>query len=149
MKNIFKKIMTIRNYYASFVIFQIYKNAILRNVHYPSFGWHLWLCFYLEIFLFFLWFFVRCDATKTCRNGTKIYHFSNFGIFLFKRICFRSMLEWNLTKINFPNIRMFTSTMFLHGWNPIFSFIRDQSLIVSGFLPQYMNNQRNWHIIHE
>jgi hypothetical protein len=31
------------NYYASFVIFQTYKNAILRNVH--SFGWFLWLWF--------------------------------------------------------------------------------------------------------
>jgi len=32
------------NYYVSLVIFQIYKNAILRNVH--SLGWFHWLWFY-------------------------------------------------------------------------------------------------------
>jgi hypothetical protein len=32
------------NYYVSLVIFQTYKNAVLKNVH--SFGWFLWLCFY-------------------------------------------------------------------------------------------------------
>jgi hypothetical protein len=32
------------NYYASFVIFQTYKNVVWRNVH--SLGWLLWLCFY-------------------------------------------------------------------------------------------------------
>jgi len=32
------------NYYASLVIFQTYKNVVLKNVH--SLGWFLWLCFY-------------------------------------------------------------------------------------------------------
>jgi len=32
------------NYYVSLVIFQTYKNIVLKNVH--SFGWLLWLCFY-------------------------------------------------------------------------------------------------------
>jgi hypothetical protein len=32
------------NYYASLVIFQTYKNIVLRNVH--SLEWLLWLCFY-------------------------------------------------------------------------------------------------------
>jgi len=32
------------NYYASLVIFQTYKNVVLRNAH--SLGWLLWLCFY-------------------------------------------------------------------------------------------------------
>jgi hypothetical protein len=32
------------NYYGSFVIFQTYKNLILRNAH--SLGWLLWLCVY-------------------------------------------------------------------------------------------------------
>jgi hypothetical protein len=32
------------NYYASFMIFQTYKNVVLKIVH--SFGWLLWLCFY-------------------------------------------------------------------------------------------------------
>jgi len=32
------------NYYTSLMIFQTYKNAILKNVH--SFGWLLWLWFY-------------------------------------------------------------------------------------------------------
>jgi hypothetical protein len=35
------------NYYASFVIFQTYKNVVLKNVH--SFGQLLWLCFYPRI----------------------------------------------------------------------------------------------------
>ncbi len=35
------------NYYASFIIFQTYKNAILKDVH--SFGWLLWLWFYLKL----------------------------------------------------------------------------------------------------
>jgi hypothetical protein len=35
------------NYYVSLVIFQTYKNAILRNVH--SLGWLLWLYFHLNI----------------------------------------------------------------------------------------------------
>jgi len=38
------------NYHASLVIFQTYKNAILKNVH--PFGWPLWLCFYLGINFF-------------------------------------------------------------------------------------------------
>ncbi len=37
------------NYYASLVIFQTYKNAVLRNVH--SLGWLLWLCFYPKPFM--------------------------------------------------------------------------------------------------
>jgi hypothetical protein len=32
------------NYYVLLVIFQAYKNVILRNVH--SFGWFFWLCCY-------------------------------------------------------------------------------------------------------
>ncbi len=32
------------NYYASLVIFQTYKNVVLKSVH--SLGWLLWLCFY-------------------------------------------------------------------------------------------------------
>jgi hypothetical protein len=31
------------------VIFQTYKNAVLRNVH--SLGWLLWLCFYPKPFM--------------------------------------------------------------------------------------------------
>ncbi len=68
-------------------------------------------------------FFVKCGATKNCRNEVRSYHFSNFGILFFKRICFGEMLKWNLININFPNIRMFTFPMFLHGWSSIFSFI--------------------------
>jgi hypothetical protein len=40
----FKKKKRLPNYYAWLVIFQTYKNAVLRNVH--SLGWLLWLCFY-------------------------------------------------------------------------------------------------------
>ncbi len=32
------------NYYASLMIFQTYKNAVLKNVH--TLGWLFWLCFY-------------------------------------------------------------------------------------------------------
>jgi hypothetical protein len=35
------------NYYASFVIFQTYKNIIKKNVH--SLGWLLWLCFHPKL----------------------------------------------------------------------------------------------------
>jgi len=35
------------NYYVSLVIFQTYKNVILRSVH--SFWWLLWLCFYPKV----------------------------------------------------------------------------------------------------
>jgi hypothetical protein len=36
------------NYYFSLVIFQTYKNVVLRSVH--SLGWLLWLWFYLITF---------------------------------------------------------------------------------------------------
>ncbi len=38
------------NYYASLVIFQTYKNVILKNVH--SLEWLFWLCFYPLAFAF-------------------------------------------------------------------------------------------------
>jgi hypothetical protein len=38
------------NYYASLVIFQTYKNIILKNVH--SLGWLLWLWFYPMVKMF-------------------------------------------------------------------------------------------------
>jgi hypothetical protein len=44
MKNIPKVHYDNQNYYVSLVIFQTYKNAILRSVH--LFGWFIWLCFY-------------------------------------------------------------------------------------------------------
>jgi hypothetical protein len=40
----YKKFYDNPNYYASLVIFQTYKNVVLRSVH--SLGWLLWLCFY-------------------------------------------------------------------------------------------------------
>jgi hypothetical protein len=40
----FKKYYDNPNYYASLVIFQTYKNTILKSVH--SLEWLLWLCFY-------------------------------------------------------------------------------------------------------
>ncbi len=43
-----KKIYDNWNYYVSLVIFQTYKNAILKSVH--SFRWFLWLWFYPFIF---------------------------------------------------------------------------------------------------
>jgi hypothetical protein len=39
-----QKIYENLKYYASFVIFQTYKNSILRSLH--SLGWLFWLCFY-------------------------------------------------------------------------------------------------------
>jgi len=43
----FKSIYRNPNYYASLVIFQVYKNVILKSVH--SLGWLLWLCFYYSV----------------------------------------------------------------------------------------------------
>ncbi len=45
----FKKNYDNSNYYASLVIFQTYKNAILKSVH--SLGWLLLLWFYLAVIL--------------------------------------------------------------------------------------------------
>jgi len=47
MKNIPKKIYDNPKYYVSFMIFQTYKNIVLRNVH--SLGWFFLLCFYLNV----------------------------------------------------------------------------------------------------
>jgi hypothetical protein len=43
-KKYFKNIYDNPNYYVFFVIFQTYKNEVLKRVH--SLGWLLWLCFY-------------------------------------------------------------------------------------------------------
>jgi hypothetical protein len=43
----FYKIYDNPNYYVSLVIFQTYKNIVLRSVH--SLMWFLWLCFYPTI----------------------------------------------------------------------------------------------------
>jgi hypothetical protein len=37
------------NYYVSLVIFQTYKNVVLKSVH--SHGWFLWLWFYSKVYL--------------------------------------------------------------------------------------------------
>jgi hypothetical protein len=54
------------NYYVSPVIFQTYKNAILRNVH--SLGWLLQLCFYPTI---------NCPINATRGVLPSIYIFKN------------------------------------------------------------------------
>jgi hypothetical protein len=49
------------NYHVFLVIFQTYKNVILRSIH--SLKWFLWLCFYL------LWFFPSSIVNyMNCRN---------------------------------------------------------------------------------
>jgi hypothetical protein len=48
----FKNIYDNLNYYVSLVIFQTYKNVVLKSVH--SLGWLLWLCFYPN-----RWWFVQ------------------------------------------------------------------------------------------
>jgi hypothetical protein len=40
------------NYYVYFVIFQTYKNLVLKNVH--SLGWLLWLCFHPKDIFYFI-----------------------------------------------------------------------------------------------
>ncbi len=51
------------NYYVSLVIFQTYKNKVLRNVH--SLGWLFWLWFYTYAIL---WFFIKFCTCLGCRT---------------------------------------------------------------------------------
>ncbi len=50
------------NYYALFVIFQTYKNVVLKSVH--LLGWLLWLCFYPITMLFMNVYIVHDVSNK-------------------------------------------------------------------------------------
>jgi hypothetical protein len=52
------------HYCVSLVIFQIYKNVILNNVH--SLGWLLWLCFYPNVHTQ-----NKDELRRIVNNGTK------------------------------------------------------------------------------
>jgi hypothetical protein len=51
------------NYCVSLMIFQIYKNTILKNIH--SLGWLLWLCFYPNVRT------QNKDVLRIVNNGSK------------------------------------------------------------------------------
>ncbi len=106
------------------MIFQTYKNAILRSVH--SFGWILWLCFYpLELLIIFILISIRHIWIQSYFNQTLVLNnndqYSNMNNVMFDKLycdnkrpskC-ESMFRWPknvVTNIVFQNSRIFNST---------------------------------------
>jgi hypothetical protein len=68
------------NYYASLVIFQTYKNVVLRNVH--SHGWFHWLYLYPNV----LKNPYKYGCTKLFHNNEELLNMVQFHLWKFKKL---------------------------------------------------------------